>query len=157
VKTLYLLRHAEAEKRVLLEDLERKLTEAGRNQVIDLAKKIKKQSINFDIALCSISQRTIETCDALLENSAPKTPVERRASLYNPSIEDLISNIEMLDNNVNSALIVSHNPAISELRNLLSSEESGLTYFNPADMEILKLDIDTWQHVKANCARASKV
>lgn len=157
MKTLYLLRHAEAEKRLLLEDLERNLTDAGRAQVVDLAKKMNSHKYDFDVALCSIAYRTIETCSILLEKLNSKAPLEKKASLYNPSIEDFIANLETLDDKINSVLIVSHNPAISELRNFLSSHESGLTYFNPADMEVLKLDIDSWKEIQANCAHARKI
>lgn len=155
MKTLYLLRHAEAEKRVLLEDLERKLTEHGRKQVLDLSKKLKDQKHDFDIALCSSAKRTVETCSLLLKHLGLSTDFEKRASLYNPSIEDFVANLETLDDNINSVLIVSHNPAISDFRNFLSSHSSGLTYFSTADMAILKLDIDSWQEIKENCAQAN--
>lgn len=157
VKTLYLLRHAEAEKRVLLEDIERKLTESGRIQVAELARRIKDSEYSFDVVLCSIAKRTIETCAILLKTMELDTAFEKKASLYNPSIEDFMANLEALDDDVNSVLIVSHNPAISDFRNFLSSHSSGLTYFSPADMEALKLDINSWKEIQENCAQASEV
>ena len=152
MKILYLLRHAEAESKISKEDHNRALTENGESQARSLSKRLNGTKNLFDKILCSSSRRTKKTCSILLEELDISIKPQIKQSLYNPSIEDFLANIEQLEDNINSVLIVSHNPAISDFYNFLSSSLGQLIYFSPCNMVKLTLNIDSWEEIGQNCA-----
>ncbi|MCH9753644.1 MAG: histidine phosphatase family protein [Alphaproteobacteria bacterium] len=155
MKTLYLLRHADAEKNPTISDIDRSLTNHGVEEVAELAQKMQSKEINFDTALCSTAKRTIQTCDLLLENINKKPNTKNVDALYNPSIKDFIKTISTIDEDTQSVLVVSHNPTISEVANLLSHSSSHFVSFSPANLAKIELDIENWKSINEGCGKIS--
>lgn len=155
MKSIYLLRHAEAEKRSDIKDFERPLTKNGELEVIDLSKKLLNTDHSFDKILCSSSKRTVQTCTLLLENINSDLPITKIDSLYNPFIKNMLDAISTLDNSCNHILIVSHNPTISEFANYLLGYKKQQLSFDTANMAKLNLSIDSWEDIHEGCGDTS--
>lgn len=114
-KTLYLLRHAKAQKAVPGEDdLDRPLIKRGREAATELEAWFKGKKVLPDVILCSPSARTRETLEIVQPAlGAPKIVFD--AALYGASPQALRAMIGRLHREVNAVLIVGHNPGIEEL------------------------------------------
>ena len=153
MKTIYLLRHAEAEKRSDLSDIERPLTGLGALEVLNLSKKLQNENMSFDLVLCSPAKRTRETCQLFLENSSINNSFTVDELLYNSVIENFLQIVKGLNKDVGSILIVSHNPTISEFANFLLKPSESQLSFGTASLAKLELNIDSWDKICKDCAR----
>jgi phosphohistidine phosphatase len=114
-KTLYLLRHAKAQKAVPGEDdLNRPLIKRGREAAAEVEAWFKAREVRPDIVLCSPSARTRETLE-IVQPALGNPRIVYDAALYGASPQALKAMIGRLQHEVLSALIVGHNPGIEEL------------------------------------------
>jgi len=155
MKSIYLLRHTEAEKRSDIKDFERSLTKNGELEVLDLSKKLLSTDFSFDKILCSSSERTVQTCSILLETIGSDLPITKIDSLYNPFMANLLDVIIALDNTHKNILIVSHNPTITEFANYLLGYKKQQLSFETANMAKLNLSINSWEEIHEECADTS--
>jgi len=155
VKTIYLLRHAEAEKRSDIKDIDRSLTSNGELETLSLSKELLSKGFVFDKILCSSSRRTLQTCDLLLKNLDMDLPVIIMQSLYNPFIDNFLDTIRNLPDNCMNILIISHNPTVTEFANYVLGHSKQQLAFDTANMAKLDLSIKSWADIKENCATTS--
>lgn len=113
--TLYLLRHAKAQKAVPGEDdLSRPLIRRGREAAERMAAWFAARKIGPDTVLCSPSARTRETL-AIVQPALGSPKIVFDASLYGASAKTLLALIGRLPRESRSALVIGHNPGIEEL------------------------------------------
>jgi phosphohistidine phosphatase len=114
-KTLYLLRHAKAQKAVPGEDdLARPLIKRGREAAAHVQAWFKEHKAQPDMVLCSPSARTRETLE-IVQPALGEAKIVFDAALYGASPQVLRTIIGRLHRPVEAALIVGHNPGIEEL------------------------------------------
>lgn len=151
MKKLYLLRHAEAEKKAGQADFERALTSFGESQAEFLGKHMKENSIIPDLILCSDAVRARQTLNVL--NKALRLPLKvlvYEHRLYNSSVEELENQISNANDSLNSLMLIAHNPAIATLpfRLQLSGEISGINDFNSTCKFVaLQLELSSWSEL----------
>lgn len=155
MKSIYLLRHAEAEKRSDIKDFQRSLTKNGELEVAHLSKRLLDKGFTFDKILCSSSERTVQTCSLLLENISSDLPITKIDSLYNAFLANLLDVITQIDNTHKNILIVSHNPTITEFANYLLGYKKQQLVFDTANMAKLNLSIDSWEDIHEGCGDTS--
>lgn len=155
MKTLYLLRHAESAKEQNFNDIERSITNDGIREVTELAKKIADKEIHFDLVMCSPAKRTLQTCELLLKSINNNSEIKNTESLYEPTIDEFLKTISKIDENINSVLIVSHNPTISEVTNFLCNSSYHFISFSPANLAKIDLNLESWNNVQENCGSIS--
>jgi phosphohistidine phosphatase len=113
--SLYLLRHAKAQKAVPGEDdLARPLVRRGRDNAEQLAVWLKENKVAPATVLCSPSARTRETLE-IIQPVLGDPEIVFEAALYGASPVALRSLLARLGRTKESALIVGHNPGIQEL------------------------------------------
>jgi phosphohistidine phosphatase len=111
MRTLYILRHGEAESANGGEDRNRALTAAGQRAMQDLAPLLAAMERPPTVALCSPARRTRETQRA----AAPALPVTVVDSLYNADAGHLYHAVQGIDDTHAAALLVGHNPGVHAL------------------------------------------
>ncbi len=114
---VYLLRHADAlpeNQETILTDQERPLSEEGRAQVAKLADAVKRNGTSFDLVLTSPLVRCRETAEGLLLHLGRTAAEANVLDLLAPggSTKKLMKYLRTLE--VNSILLVGHNPDIQE-------------------------------------------
>lgn len=110
-----LLRHAKAESGDdSVADFERALAPRGLRDAARLGKWMTKTSPAIDVVVCSGSQRTRQTLDAL-RPSLKNARIKILESLYLAAPEAVLELIRSQTSNVRTILIVGHNPGFHEL------------------------------------------
>jgi len=113
--SLYLLRHAKAQKAVPGEDdLARPLIRRGRDNAEAMAAWLRKNQVQPALVLCSPSARTRETLE-IVQPALGDPKIVFEAALYGASPLALRSVLVRLGRAADSVLIVGHNPGIQEL------------------------------------------
>jgi phosphohistidine phosphatase len=111
-KRLFVLRHAKSSwDDPGLDDHERPLAPRGRRDVEMLAAYVRSSGIRGSQVLCSSARRTRETLEGL---SLEGRPVIDRG-LYEATGRDLLDRLRGLADELDSAIVIGHNPAMQTL------------------------------------------
>jgi phosphohistidine phosphatase len=126
VKRLFLLRHAKSSwEDTSLDDHDRPLAPRGRRAAALIAEHVRRNRIGPALVLCSSAKRTRETLERVRSAlGAAEVLVERE--LYGASSEDLLQRLREVPDEVESVMLVGHQPAIQELALRLAAEGSEL-------------------------------
>jgi phosphohistidine phosphatase len=115
VKRLYLLRHAKSSwKQTELADRDRPLAGRGRRAAKAIRRHLREQAIDPDLVLCSPARRTRETLERI-EPSLGRGAVKVEPELYGASADELLERLRAVPDDVESVLLIGHNPGIADL------------------------------------------
>ncbi len=111
-KRLFVLRHAKSSwDDPGLDDHERPLAPRGRRAVKVLGEHLRRDRIRPALVLCSSSRRTRET----LEGISPGGETMIESELYGASAKDVIDRLRRVREDVESVMVIGHNPAVQAL------------------------------------------
>ena len=121
MRTLYLLRHAEAAwNNAHTIDFDRSLSAQGLANAASLNRFLIGLGVGFDKVLCSASERTRQTQESVLQDVEIGAPTEFLDSLYCASDEVIVDRIKGQSNALSTLLIIGHNPAMHQVFEQLS-------------------------------------
>jgi phosphohistidine phosphatase len=146
MKQLFLLRHGEASFSEGT-DFQRQLTQKGIERLNRMGVELQSRSISLDLVYCSTAQRTMETASIIKNYFSIKEEIFLK-EIYEGNLGDLINILENVSNQVNSCLLIGHNPILS----LLLTHLSGENYINmqPGMLAHLELEINDWRMLGLN-------
>ncbi|WP_433212689.1 SixA phosphatase family protein [Dactylosporangium sp. CS-047395] len=117
VRTLILLRHAKAaDPDDYATDIERPLTARGHRDAAAAGAWLKEQNLQPDAVLCSTAVRTRET----LADTGVEAPALFEHRIYTGPAFDTLDLIRQVGADVETLLLVGHNPTISDLSHELA-------------------------------------
>ena len=153
MKSLYLLRHAKSSwKYPNLDDFERPLNKRGRENIPFMGKVLKKLKVAPDLVISSPANRAAMT--ARMIAAAINYPLENirySEAIYEFSEKALIHVVKQIDDAVNKAMVVGHNPAINGLANYIGDQPIGNI---PTCGAIgVELNISSWAKLNAHCGK----
>ena len=123
MKNLFLLRHAKSSwDNAVLADFDRPLSKRGISNAIQLSEYIQKHSISFDLVLSSPSERTQSTLDLVLSSLDPIPTATLKESIYHASASSLSQFIKEQDDEINTLLVIGHNPGLHILTETLTND-----------------------------------
>jgi phosphohistidine phosphatase len=126
VKSLFLLRHAKSSwDDPGLADHDRPLAPRGRRASELIAEHARRNRVRPALVLCSSAQRTRETLEAVRPALGP-AEVRFERELYGASSEDLLQRLREVPEEVDSVMLVGHQPAIQALALHLAGDGSEL-------------------------------
>lgn len=126
-KTLYLLRHAKASRDgPAVSDQDRPLAPRGRRDARRLAERLGAERIAPDVVLCSSSIRTQETLELIRGGFAGDVRVVIEPGIYAASCGDVLAILRAVGEDVGSAMLIGHSPAIQDVALSLASPGKGL-------------------------------
>ncbi len=152
MKTLYLLRHAKSSwDDPQLRDFERPLAKRGLNDAPVMATRFKQRNNTVACIISSPANRAKSTAKIFAEN-------------IGYSVDDIISNPELyfagtgmflkaaslVDDDCESAMLVGHNPAITEFANMMANTD--IDNVPTCGLVELSLPIDNWTDVDTGIA-----
>ncbi len=115
-KTLILLRHGQALSASAMEsDANRKLSAQGQAEAENVGKIIADKNLKPDLVLCSTATRTRETLDGLHKSFAAPLAARYEQKIYSASENELLAQISAVADDVNSLLLIGHNPSLHQL------------------------------------------
>lgn len=130
VKKIYLLRHAKSDHPRGIDDEDRPLNSRGREASTKMGKYIVEQIGVPDVVLCSTAVRTTQTLQGISRYFPKEVPTHALKQLYLATPGEILREICKLDENINSVMVVGHNPGIHQLSVLLTGHSSNITIFD---------------------------
>jgi phosphohistidine phosphatase len=122
-RQVLLLRHAKSSwDQADLADHERPLAPRGEKACGLLAAHLREAGVAPDLVLCSSAVRAVQTLERVREGLPADTEVETDGGLYGAGASILLGRLRGLGEDVRSAMLVGHNPAIEELALGLAGE-----------------------------------
>lgn len=120
-RTLVVLRHAKAD-RGNTTDHERPLTARGRRDALAAGRWLAESGINPDLTVCSTSTRTKETWALAAMELGDGIATAMVRAVYDADLDDLLRVVRDTPNEVQTLLLVGHNPGLQDLVLALSGE-----------------------------------
>jgi phosphohistidine phosphatase len=151
MKNLLLMRHATAaDKTIGQTDFDREITLFGQRQAGEAGLWLKNHSLQPELVLCSSSVRTRMTLEHLLSEMQHKVPVEFERDIYYGSERDLLTMLHGVHDDVDTLLVIGHNPTISFFASSLANEEVS---FSPASIAHLQFNGYHWENLRAGTCK----
>jgi phosphohistidine phosphatase len=123
MKRLYLLRHAKSSwDEAGLADRDRPLAKRGKRASKVMAKHLREERIEPDLVLCSPSARTRETLERV--GVGERSEVQIVGDIYGASEADLLDVLRRVPDDIDSAMLIGHNPSLQALAVTLAGEGS---------------------------------
>lgn len=145
MRTLYITRHANTLSATGgMRDFDRQLSERGLLDAPMMAQRFARRNEPLDFLIASTAVRTQATAQAF-SMALNKLPIESAASLYAASLDTLMAIIAGFPDTVQHAMIVAHNPGVSQLVDHLSG--STRTHLIPCTTVRIDLHVEHWQEV----------
>ena len=153
MKTLYLVRHAKSSwKYPNLDDFERPLNKRGRKSAPFMGSILKKLKVSPDLILSSPANRAAMTARIIADKIGyPLEKIRYSESMYEFSANALIDVIEHLDDVANKAMLVGHNPALTDLANYIGDKP--ISNIPTSGVFCADLDIPSWAKISDHCGK----
>jgi phosphohistidine phosphatase len=156
MKRLYLLRHAKSSwDDPTLADHDRPLAPRGRRAAKVMAKHLARKGIAPELVLCSPSRRTRETLMRIVPGLGKSANVRIEAELYAASAAALLEVLHEVPDEVESVMLIGHNPGIQDLALSLAGAGSEIprlrSKFPTAALATLELN-RTWRELAPGSA-----
>ena len=147
MKTLYLLRHAKSSWSFdELSDQERPLNDRGRDDAPVMGQALAKRRIRPDVIVSSSAVRAMSTAVLVArEMQYPHDKIVVEPGIYGADVDDFLAILKALPDAAASALVVGHNPTITETANALSP--SSLNEMPTAAVVCLRFECELWAEV----------
>ncbi len=145
MKTLLILRHAQAVHDSHFADHERPLTHHGVREARRIGRVLR--GLRPDFVFSSTALRTRSTLEHALAVARSGPPVEYLNQLYDTDLERHLDALRHADATVDRLLVVGHNPT---LENLLSQLVSRSTLLRTGALAIVAMDLVSWQALESS-------
>ena len=154
MRHLFLFRHAEAVPVSKFSDRERPLTADGRKAATRVGAFLALTRQKIDLVLVSDAARAQETWKLAQAEfgEAPEVRIEK--GLYNAGRGDVMEEVRDLPDSAQAAMIVGHNPAISEFASRFAAAGDAAALarlergFPPCGLAIFNADADQWRKLR---------
>jgi len=153
MKTIYLVRHAKSSwKYPDLDDFERPLNKRGRKSAPFMGTVLKKLKVAPDLIISSPANRASMTARIIADKIGyPLEKIRYSESMYEFSANALIDVVKHLDEVVNKAMLVGHNPALTELSNYIGDQP--ISNIPTSGVFCADLDIPSWVKISDHCGK----
>jgi len=153
MKTLYLVRHAKSSwKYPNLDDFERPLNNRGRKNAPFMGKVLKKLKVAPDLVISSPANRASTTARMIAAAiNYPLGNIRYSEAIYEFSEKALIHVVKQINDAVNKAMVVGHNPALNGLANYIGDQPIG--NIPTCGAICVELDISSWAKLNAHCGK----
>ena len=151
MKTLILMRHGEAQAlSVDGIDFNKTLTSNGLKQAMSKGEELRKKNIAPNLIVHSSAKRTTETFKEV-NKTLQCFNKQSTKEIYNASLTAILNVVHEIDKSNDVAMVIGHNPGISELAEHLCSNYSG--WFSPSDVLILSFEDSQWRDITGKTAK----
>ncbi len=148
MKTLYLIRHAKSSRSYPeLEDFERPLTKRGRKSAMLMGTILKKLKAAPDLVISSPANRAAMTARVIAEAiDYPLDKIQYSETIYLADETVLFQLIKNMNNSVNQAMLIGHNPGLTGLANTISDQP--INNIPTGGVCCMDLKITSWKGIR---------
>ena len=141
-KTLIIMRHAKSSwDNPGLADYDRPLNKRGLRDASRMAQWLSESELIPDQVIASAACRANQTASIVTNELALETDILETRDLYLSDYDAYLEQVSYLPNNVETVLVIGHNPTMESLVYLLSGESVSMP---TAAIAVIQLPIDTW-------------
>jgi phosphohistidine phosphatase len=142
MKTLLVLRHAKSSWREAeLADHDRPLNKRGKRDAPRMGELMRAEGLLPDLILTSSARRALTTAELVAEASGYDGEIQVSRDLYAAGPEEFIDALCALPDELETVMVVGHNPGLEELVEALTEESSAMPTAALAQVE---LKIERW-------------
>ena len=153
MKTLYLLRHAKSSwDNPELKDFERPLSERGLRDAPTMGKRFVEEENDLECIITSPAMRAKTTAKLFAEAIGFQADeIASNPELYFAGTGMFLKAASLLDDDCSSAMLVGHNPAITDFANMMAKAD--IDNIPTAGLVKLQLNLETWSDIEAGTAQ----
>lgn len=153
MKTLYVVRHAKSSwENPDLDDFHRPLNHRGEKDAPKMGKRLKEKHHKPQLIFSSPAIRAFSTAQTIAaELNIPATQVRKEQNLYHAGEDTLLEVIKNIPDDAHCAMIVGHNPGLTEFVNDLLDED--ILNIPTAGVVLGQLSISSWKDAKWKCGK----
>lgn len=153
MKTVYLVRHAKSSWEYPdLEDFERPLNKRGRKSALLMGNILNKLNTLPDLVISSPANRAAMTARMIAAKiHYPPDKILYSEAIYMSDENALVKVIKNMDDAVQQAMLIGHNPGLTELVNDISDQR--ISNIPTCGVCCLDLKITSWKEVREHCGR----
>jgi phosphohistidine phosphatase len=153
MKTLLILRHGKAQPDAPDGDRPRELVERGRRASAAMGSYINELVGVPDAILTSDATRAQQTAEIVAEEAGFTKDLTIVPQLYAADLRTLLALVRSILDEVDTAVIVGHNPGFEELAAALAGIDEEDVRLPTAGVAHLEFDVDRWDDVRKGTAR----
>jgi len=154
MKTIYFLRHSKTEEKLPGQrDFERTLKDRGKSDAALMSKKLAHSIKNPpEQIITSPSKRTLETLDYFAQQlGIANASIIQEPKLYNATKEHLLEAIWGIDDELNTIMLVGHNPGISDIVDYLSN--CAVDPMPTTGLACMEFNVELWNAIRGKSGR----
>ncbi|HEX8164304.1 MAG TPA: histidine phosphatase family protein [Beijerinckiaceae bacterium] len=161
MRRLMLLRHARAAPADGMADIDRPLSDRGREAVPRVAAHLSDEQLFPDLALVSTARRARETWD-LAAPGLGEVPVRFEPRIYEAPADRLLKVVREVEGGVRTLLMVGHNPGFEDLAKLLIGHGDRYAFarmarrYPTAGLVVIDLPAEDWRDVGPGSGRLDR-
>ena len=147
MKTIYIVRHAKSSWDFPhLSDRERPLLQKGKKRTLLINKYLTKNKIAVDLIISSNAVRAYETAKLIARAIGyPSESIRIDRMVYHTNTDRLYEQFFELPNDINSAMIVGHNPTFTDFANNFLSKK--LDWLPTSGVVCINFETDKWEDI----------
>jgi|KBSMisStandDraft_5_1062788.scaffolds.fasta_scaffold127708_2 phosphohistidine phosphatase len=155
MKKLLVLRHAKSSwTDPDLADFDRPLNERGLRAAPFMGSVIVKDGLEPELIISSPAERARTTAELVVQGGDLAADVRFEERIYEASPHTLLQIVSDLDDDLETVLLVGHNPGIEDFVKLLTGVYEPMS---TAAMAVIELGIDYWEDVAAGTGKLLEV
>jgi len=145
MKRILLMRHAKSSwKDAEIPDKERTLKKRGEKDATRMGKLLREKKLKPDRILCSSAVRAVKTAELLVDKIGYKGEIKYLDKLYMAECAVILKIIKEQPDDVNSIIIIGHNPGLEALLQLLVHKVESLP---TAAIAHITTKVDQWSDI----------
>ena len=146
MKNLLLMRHAKSSwKNAALPDHQRPLNKRGKRDAPRMGAFLREQGVTLDAILCSTAARAKATAEGFLQGYTFEGDLVYIDDLYHAGPEMIITYLTQLPDNVDSAMVIAHNPGLDDFLDTICDEPE---HMSTASVAYIQISIERWVELR---------
>jgi phosphohistidine phosphatase len=148
MKRLFLIRHAKSSwKNPDLPDFDRPLNKRGEHDAPLMGQRLHKIHVRPDLIIASPARRALFTAKIIAEKiNYPQKEIVEDIHLYMANIREFLDVVQNLKESAGSALLVGHNPGITDFSNYLTG--GNIENIPTCGMVCVEILVDAWKSIE---------
>lgn len=148
MKTIYLIRHANAARPENTKDFDRPLSERGLSDAVMMGKRLAKLGWAPEVVISSPAHRALSTARLLVpELLINPDSIQTEFGIYEAMTEDIMEIISELPESVDSAMLFGHNPGFHTLADQLSGR--AIPNFPTCAVAAIRFETESWDEISS--------
>ena len=157
MKTLLILRHAKTQSDAPAGDHARELTERGHRNAAAMGAYIQNLIGTPDAIITSDATRARQTAEIVAGILGFTSPLTMEPRIYTADPDTLLAVVRGIPDEVQTAIIVGHNPGFEELATALAGKPEQGVRLPTSGLALLEFDVEGWDAVRASVGRLREV